>query len=46
MKNEPTVNLFRGPGYCLLLYAIIAAFVALLIYGHRLAIWIDSWGAK
>ena len=33
-------------GYCLWLATLAAAFVMLMIYGHRLALWIDSWGAK
>jgi hypothetical protein len=39
----PDPQFFRGAINGLLLEIIIAAFVFLMIYGHRLALWIDSW---
>ena len=43
---RPDAKFWRGLGYCLLLETLAAAFVMLMIYGHRLALWIDSWGAR
>ena len=43
---HPDANFWRGLAYCFLLESLAVAFVLLLIYGHRLATWIDSWGGK
>ena len=42
-QHAPDPQFFRGCINGLLLEIVIAAFVFLMIYGHRLALWIDSW---
>jgi hypothetical protein len=42
-QHAPDAQFFRGCINGLLLEIVIAAFVFLMIYGHRLALWIDSW---